>query len=114
MPFTESNYENGILSLLEDMGYTRLYGPDIARDYRDFMVRFYADIAEAVAHMIGVAGRRFTLPAERAIPLLSSIYERELRTAALSGSTSIGSFDGLGNQLAELLFAITEPLPGND
>ena len=35
MPFTESNYENCILSLLEDMGYTRLYGPDIARDYRD-------------------------------------------------------------------------------
>lgn len=35
MPFTESNYENCILSLLEDMGYTRLYGPDITRDYRD-------------------------------------------------------------------------------
>ena len=35
MPFTESNYENCILSLLEDMGYTRLYGPDIVRDYRD-------------------------------------------------------------------------------
>ena len=35
MPFTESNYENCILSLLEDMGFTRLYGPDIARDYRD-------------------------------------------------------------------------------
>lgn len=84
--------------------------PSIARDYRDFMVRFYADIAEAVAHVIGVAGRQFSLPAEHAIPLLSSIYERELRTAALSGNTSIGSFDGLGNQLAELLFAITEPL----
>jgi type I restriction enzyme, R subunit len=35
MPFTESNYENCILSLLEDMGYTRLYGPDVPRDYRD-------------------------------------------------------------------------------
>ena len=34
-PFTESNYENCILSLLEDMGYTRLYGPDVLRDYRD-------------------------------------------------------------------------------
>ena len=85
--------------------------PSIARDYRDFMVRFYAEIAEAVAHVIGVAGRRFSLPPEHAIPLLSSIYERELRTAALSGSSSISSFDGLGNQLAELLFAITEPLP---
>jgi len=35
MPFAESNYENCILSLLEDMGYTRLYGPDVPRDYRD-------------------------------------------------------------------------------
>ena len=35
MPFTESNYENCILSLLEGMGYTRLYGPDVPRDYRD-------------------------------------------------------------------------------
>lgn len=85
--------------------------PSIAHGYRDFMVRFYAEIAEAVAHVIGVAGRRFSLPPEHAIPLLSSIYERELRTAALSGSSSISSFDGLGNQLAELLFAITEPLP---
>ncbi|MEA5049194.1 MAG: type I restriction endonuclease subunit R [Eubacteriales bacterium] len=40
MSFTESNYENCILSLLEDMGYTRLYGPDIARDYHD---AFYED-----------------------------------------------------------------------
>ena len=35
MSYTESNYENCILSLLEDMGYTRLYGPDVPRDYRD-------------------------------------------------------------------------------
>ena len=88
--------------------------PSIAHGYRDFMLRFYAEIAEAVAHIIGVAGRRFSLPTEHAISLLSSVYERELRTAALSGSTSIDSFDGLGNQLAELLFAITEPLPGDD
>ena len=86
--------------------------PSIAHGYRDFMMRFYAEIAEAVAHIIGVAGRRFSLPIEHAIALLSSIYERELRTAALSGASSIGSFDGLGSQLAELLFAITEPLPG--
>ena len=88
--------------------------PSIAHGYRDFMLRFYAEIAEAVAHIIGVTGRRFSLPTEHAISLLSSVYERELRMAALSGSTSIDSFDGLGNQLAELLFAITEPLPGND
>jgi type I restriction enzyme R subunit len=35
MSFTESNYENCIMSLLEGIGYTPLYGPDVPRDYRD-------------------------------------------------------------------------------
>ena len=32
--FTESNYENAVLQLLnEELGYTYVYGPDVARDY---------------------------------------------------------------------------------
>lgn len=32
--FTESNYENAVLQLLnEDLGYTYVYGPDVERDY---------------------------------------------------------------------------------
>ena len=32
--FTESNYENAVLQLLnEDLGYTYIYGPDVERDY---------------------------------------------------------------------------------
>lgn len=85
--------------------------PSIAAEYLEFMQRFYAEVAEAVAHVIGVAGRRFALPTENAMPLLSGVYERELRAAALNGNTTLRSFDGLGDQLAELLFAITEPIP---
>ena len=33
MSFTESNYENAIIELLQSMGYTHLYGPDVVRDY---------------------------------------------------------------------------------
>ena len=34
MSFTESNYENAVLQLFrEQLGYTYLYGPDVARDY---------------------------------------------------------------------------------
>ena len=34
MSFTESHYENAILQLFrEQLGYTYLYGPDVARDY---------------------------------------------------------------------------------
>ena len=33
MPFTEENYENSVIELFKDMGYTYLYGPDVERDY---------------------------------------------------------------------------------
>ena len=35
MSFHESNYENAIMTLLDELGYTNLYGPDIRRDYRN-------------------------------------------------------------------------------
>jgi len=35
MSFRESNYENAIMILLDELGYTRLYGPDIRRDFRN-------------------------------------------------------------------------------
>ena len=33
--YTESNYENAILQLFQQLGYTYTYGPDIDRDYHD-------------------------------------------------------------------------------
>ena len=33
MSFLEANYENAVMILLENLGYTRLYGPDIMRDF---------------------------------------------------------------------------------
>lgn len=32
--YTESDYENSIIQLFEEMGYTHVYGPDIERDFR--------------------------------------------------------------------------------
>ncbi|MEA4921707.1 MAG: type I restriction endonuclease subunit R [Clostridiaceae bacterium] len=34
MSFTETNFENAVIELFQSMGYTYLYGPDVARDYR--------------------------------------------------------------------------------
>ena len=36
--FNEESYENAVLSLLENLGYEHIYGPDVERDYR---VPFY-------------------------------------------------------------------------
>jgi type I restriction enzyme R subunit len=35
MSFLESNYENAVMLLLDELGYTRLYGPDILRDHHN-------------------------------------------------------------------------------
>ena len=34
MPYTEEKYENAIIQLFEEMGYTHAYGPAIDRDYK--------------------------------------------------------------------------------
>lgn len=33
MSFTESNYENAVIQLFQNLGYNYIYGPDIVRDY---------------------------------------------------------------------------------
>ena len=35
--FNEANYEHTVISLLESIGYTHLYGPDIERDYHNHL-----------------------------------------------------------------------------
>ena len=35
MPFTEANYENAVIQLLQSLGYNYIYGPDIERDYHN-------------------------------------------------------------------------------
>lgn len=35
MPFTEANYENAVIQLLQNLGYNYIYGPDIERDYHN-------------------------------------------------------------------------------
>lgn len=79
----------------------------LAPDHHAFMDRFYASIAGAVEHVIAAAGRRFVIPVERAMPVLSSVYEQALRASALGGAEA-APFAELGDRLAELLFAITE------
>ena len=41
--YTEADYENSVIELFEEMGYTHVYGPDIERDFRSPL---YHDILE--------------------------------------------------------------------
>jgi len=47
--FTESSYENSIIELFEDLGYTHVYGPDVSRDFKDPLM---ADELQSALEMI--------------------------------------------------------------
>lgn len=43
MAYTETNYENAVIQLIEQLGYTHVYGPDVVRDYTDPL---YSEVLE--------------------------------------------------------------------
>ena len=43
MSYTEANYENAMVQLIERLGYTHVYGPDVVRDYTDPL---YSEVLE--------------------------------------------------------------------
>ncbi len=43
MAYTEANYENAVIQLIEQLGYTHAYGPDVERDYTDPL---YSEVLE--------------------------------------------------------------------
>lgn len=84
--------------------------PSLAPGHDAFVDSFYEGIADVIVNVLAAAGRRFSLAPERAIPLLSAVYEQTLRAAALGGPGSKADLGILGDRLAEVLFAITEPI----
>ena len=49
MPYTESSYENAIIQLFEEMGYTHVYAPELERDYK---VPLYTDELTAALYRL--------------------------------------------------------------
>lgn len=84
--------------------------PSIAPGHQQFMEAFYGSISGVVERVLTAAGRRFSLPVERAMPVLNGVYERALRATVLGGPGAAGGVNELGERLAEVLFAITETL----
>ena len=47
---TEASYENSVIELFQNMGYTHVYGPDV--DTRDFYSPLYMEILEDYIHRL--------------------------------------------------------------
>lgn len=84
--------------------------PSLAADHHTFTEGFYLEISGVVERILAAAGRRFVLPAAHAVPILGEVYQRALRISALAGPAASGGLGEVGEHLAELLFAITEPV----
>ena len=105
------------------LGLLALRDPSLAPEYLSYQAEFAADLSAVVVQIVAVAGRRFVIPAGEAIALLTSIYDQALRMAILTGGESAaaavaaaggaeagargGVSTGLGERVAELLFALT-------
>ena len=73
MPYTEEKYENAIIQLFEEMGYTHAYGPAVDRDYR---IPLYMDELTAALYRLNP-----TLLMMRSA--MHSLKLQNLRTASL-------------------------------
>lgn len=82
--------------------------PSLVAERLDFKESLYRGIAEPVERIVEAAGRRFTIPVERALPVLGALYEDAMRTSVLGGPGLEQSFAELGDRIAEVLFALTE------
>lgn len=82
--------------------------PDGPIQYVEFSSVFRDELSRVVEGIVHAAGRRFTLPADRALTILGGVYERAIRATALHGPDADEGLGDIGERFAELLFTITE------
>ncbi|WP_336659977.1 TetR/AcrR family transcriptional regulator [Leucobacter sp. USHLN153] len=85
--------------------------PEIAPGYVWLVERSMSNYAALIESAVTAAGRRFTLPVDRATELIAGMCERAIRGAALDagGTGEGGAVDALPHRIGELLLALTIP-----
>lgn len=81
---------------------------ELAEAYREFASRYLGRLSRVITEIVSVAGWCFALPIDESVELLIGVYTRALRDEALAFAPSGGAPDGVAEQLARVLFAITE------
>lgn len=102
-----SSHELSWFALETEFLLLSMRDPSVAPGFAEFLTGFIDGLAPLVEHIIGAAGRHFTIPVERSIPLLAGVYERALRITAISGPDAPGGLTQASDRIAELVFAIT-------
>ncbi|QIK64815.1 TetR/AcrR family transcriptional regulator [Leucobacter viscericola] len=106
--FAPTGWESTWFALETEFMLLAMREPTSSLSLASFIVRSRLDLEELVEGILHAAGRRFTIPVDRAMPILGGIYERAFRITALAGPDAPEGLNELGGRIAELLFAITE------
>lgn len=106
--FAPTGWEATWFALETEFMLLAMREPTSSPGLTDFIGRFRVDLEELVEGILHAAGRRFTIPIDRAMPILGGVYERAFRITALAGPDAPEGLNELGDRIAELLFAITE------
>lgn len=82
--------------------------PDGDIQHVDFNFQLGRELSNVVESIVHAAGRRFVIPVDRSLTILSGVYERAVRVSAIGGLDAPEGMNELGERFAELLFTITE------
>lgn len=103
-----SGNESSWFTLETEFLLLALRSPEGQIQHVDFNFQFREELSHVVASIVHAAGRRFIIPVDRALTILSGVYERAVRVSAIGGLDAPEGITELGDRFSELLFTITE------
>lgn len=87
-----------------------LRDPALAPSHQRLMTSFLDDIEQTVASVLEAAGRTPTMPLRRVLTILMHEFATAMQASALAGPGADDPFETLGDQAAELVFALSSPI----
>lgn len=112
--FTEASYENSIIELLEGLGYTHIYGPDVARDVRSPLmvdeVRLSLERVNPDAPLVAIEEALFKIRNYEAGTLVS---KNEVFTDYLQNGVSV-SYQDKGETKSNIIYLVDYENPSNN
>ena len=112
--FTESSYENSIIELLEGLGYTHIYGPDVTRDVRSPLmvdeVRLSLERVNPDAPLVAIEEALYKIKNYEAGSLVS---KNEVFTDYLQNGVSV-SYQDRGETKSNIIYLVDYENPSNN
>lgn len=108
--FLPSEHATTWLILETEFLLMALRDPELAPGHQRLMNSFIEGIETTVASVLGAAGRTPSLPLRSMLTILMHQFAVALQTTALTGPDAPAGIEAFGDQAAELVFALSEPL----